>query len=107
MMWEITTNTMTEVVAMDKAGRIVLPKAARKRLGLKAGSRFVVAELEEGRLLLLPLDVEALAKRLMAEFEGFDIDAATERVRDEVEALGAKRYPGAARGRRTGRRTAD
>ncbi len=78
---------------MDSAGRIVLPAPARRRRHLQPGSKFLISELPDGRFVLLPLDVEQLAKQIRKEMEGFDVDAAVERVKKEMQALAEERYP--------------
>ncbi len=45
-------------IPIDKAGRVVLPKGIRERLGLHAGSEFEVME-EEDRITLKPVDKES------------------------------------------------
>lgn len=44
-------------IPIDKAGRVVLPKEIRERMGLHAGSEFEVIE-ETNRIILKPLSQE-------------------------------------------------
>lgn len=44
-------------IPIDGAGRVVLPKSLRDRLGLQAGSEFEVIE-EENRIVLKPVEKE-------------------------------------------------
>ena len=44
-------------IPIDGAGRVVLPKVLRDRLGLQAGSEFEVIE-EENRIVLKPVEKE-------------------------------------------------
>lgn len=54
-------NGMT--LKIDSAGRIVVPKSVRERLGLEAGSELDLSE-DNGRLLLEPIDRKpSLVKR--------------------------------------------
>jgi AbrB family looped-hinge helix DNA binding protein len=46
-------GSVAEEIAIDAAGRLVVPKRLRERLGLVGGSRLTVAE-EDGRLILTP-----------------------------------------------------
>ncbi len=46
-------------LTMDKAGRIILPKPLRDRLGLRAGSNLDVVETPEG-IRLKPVEAEPL-----------------------------------------------
>jgi AbrB family looped-hinge helix DNA binding protein len=45
-------QTMTETVVLGESGRIVLPAAIRKELGLKAGDRLTVTS-DEGSIRIL------------------------------------------------------
>ena len=49
---------MDEICTIDGAGRLVVPKGIRSRLGLRKGTRLRLIE-SEGRLLLEPLMEEA------------------------------------------------
>jgi AbrB family looped-hinge helix DNA binding protein len=84
---------MASVVSMDRAGRILLPATARKQMGFRPGSKFLIAELEDGRLVLIPLDVEELAKRIRQEMKGVDIDAEVAKVKRDLRKLAEKEYP--------------
>ena len=53
----------SDTVSMDKAGRVVLPKAVRERLHLRAGA-LLELEVREGHLELRPVEGRpALVKR--------------------------------------------
>ena len=54
----ICHNIMVMTLRIDKAGRIVLPKPVRERLGLKPGSALGLEELAEG-VFLRPLHQRA------------------------------------------------
>ena len=84
---------MATIVSMDKAGRVLLPKSARKQMHLQPGSKFIVTEMEDGRLVFIPLDVEHLTKRFREEFKGVDFDAEISRVKKELRVLAEERYP--------------
>lgn len=43
------------IIPIDKAGRVVLPKEVRERLGLHAGTEFEVIE-EKNRIILNPVE---------------------------------------------------
>jgi len=49
---------MTAKISMDKAGRLVLPKAVRERLRLAPGDRLIL-ETEDERITLRPDRVQA------------------------------------------------
>ena len=47
---------------MDKAGRIVLPKPVRDRLGLRAGMDFEIAESSEGLVLKPVIEMPSMVR---------------------------------------------
>ena len=84
---------MAELVSVDRAGRVVLPKAIRDALGIDEGTKLLIAVGEHGRLVLQKVDVEAIAGRLEKELAGKDVDAIVRKVRKEMKALARRRYP--------------
>ncbi len=84
---------MVEIVSIDKAGRIVIPKAIRDAAGIGESAKLLIAATEKGRLVLQKLDVESLAARLEKELAGKDVDAIVRRVRKEINARVRKEYP--------------
>lgn len=50
--------SLTQIITMDSAGRLVVPKALRSALGLVAGQP-LSARVRDGRLEIEPTDVEA------------------------------------------------
>lgn len=84
---------MTEVISVDKAGRIVIPKAIREAAGIGERAKLLVATAGRGRVVLQKLDVEEIAARLERELAGKDVDAIARRVREEVNARIRKAYP--------------
>lgn len=85
------------VVSIDKSGRIVIPKGTRDAHALEPGTRFLLVEAEDGRLWLQRLDAEELARRVRDELRGVNLKPLIEKVRKEIEALAAERYPAAVR----------
>ncbi len=84
---------MEDIVSVDRAGRIVIPKAIREAAGLDERARLLIAVTEGGRIVLQKLDVRTLADRLEKELEGKDVDAIARRVREEIRARIRKDYP--------------
>jgi len=84
---------MTEIVKIDKSGRIVIPKGIRRELGMKKEGQFLLSTYGKDRLLLQKLDMESLAKGLKEELAGKDIDAIVRIVRKEINAKIKARYP--------------
>ena len=80
---------MVMTVSIDKAGRIVVPKSIRERLGLQAGARLELGELRDGMTLKLVsqepsvVEVDGLLVH-RGEYEGeLDLRAAVESHREE------------------------
>ena len=86
-------DAMAELVSVDRAGRVVIPKAIRDALGLDEGTKLLLAVGEHGRLVLQKVAVDALAGRLEKELAGRDVEAVVRKVRREMRALVRKRYP--------------
>jgi len=86
-------SDMAELVSVDRAGRIVIPKAIRDAAGIDERTQLLVAVGEHGRLVLQKVDVDALAGRLEKEMAGKDVDAVVRKVRKEMRALVRRRYP--------------
>ncbi|PYU59857.1 MAG: AbrB family transcriptional regulator [Acidobacteria bacterium] len=84
---------MAELVSVDRAGRVVIPKAIRDAAGIGEGAKLLVAAAEEGRVVFQKLDVEAIASRLEKELTGKDVDAIVRKVREEIRARIRKAYP--------------
>ncbi|HEY7588813.1 MAG TPA: AbrB/MazE/SpoVT family DNA-binding domain-containing protein [Thermoplasmata archaeon] len=91
---------MAAVVAIDRAGRIVIPKETRDAQSIRPGTRFLLVEGRKGEIWLQRLDPEELARRVRHELKGVDLDPIIERVEAEIERLAAERYPTSTRDRR-------
>jgi len=86
-------SSMSEVVSVDKAGRIVIPKAVRDAAGIDERAKLLIAATGKGRVVLQKLDVESLADHLEKELAGKDVDAIVRKVREEIHARIRKDYP--------------
>lgn len=84
---------MTEVVSVDKSGRLVIPKYLRDELGIGEGTKFLISSLENGRVSLQKLDIEDIAAKLERELQSVNVDSAVEKVRKEMNEKAKKRYP--------------
>ena len=83
---------MAEVVTVDDAGRLVIPKSIREALGIMKGTKFILMEGDRGRLLLQKFNIEELVARLEDEIKGKDIDAIVKKIRKEMNEKIKKRY---------------
>jgi len=81
------------MVTVDRAGRILLPKDIRGKRKISAGTKLIVVEAPDGRILLRKFDSEEFWKRLDQEMQGVDVDAIAKRVREEIDAKIRKKYP--------------
>jgi AbrB family looped-hinge helix DNA binding protein len=84
---------VAELVSVDRAGRIVIPKTIRDALGIDERTKLLVAVGEHGRLVLQKLEVAEIVARLEQEMKGKDVDAIVRRVRREIEARVREKYP--------------
>lgn len=85
---------MTATITIDKAGRLVLPKAMRDKLCLRAGSRLtadIVGDKIELAEEVPEVRIERRGKRrVIVGWEGFDAAKAVREMReDEVARLNA------------------
>lgn len=85
--------SMAELVSVDRAGRVVIPKAIRDAVGIDERTKLLIAVGEHGRLVLQKLDVDAIAARLEREMKGKDLDAIVRRVRREIDVRVREKYP--------------
>jgi len=88
---------MAAVVTVDKAGRIVIPRGTRHSHGIRAGTKFLLVEGENGLLWLERIDPRELSDRLRREMRGVDLDAIVRRVESEANRLARSRYRALAR----------
>jgi len=84
---------MVEVVEADSSGRVVIPKALRRELGIRERTKFILSNRGGGQLLLQKLDIDRIAKKLEDELSGKDIDTIVGKVRKEVNEKIKARYP--------------
>jgi AbrB family looped-hinge helix DNA binding protein len=83
---------MAEIVEVDKAGRIVLPKRLRDELGIRERTRLILMK-RDGGLTVMPLDVDEIARRLNDELKEVDVKKIAASVRGEINAKIAREHP--------------
>ncbi len=84
---------MTDVVTIDKTGRLVIPKAMRDELDISEGTKFLITPHKGGRLMLQKFDLNAIASKLEEEMKNVDIDALVARVKKDINKKVRSRYP--------------
>ncbi len=85
--------SVAEIVSVDRAGRVVIPKAIRDAVGIDERAKLLIAATKGGRVILQKLEVKTLADRLEEELAGKDVNAIVRRVREEIRARVRKAYP--------------
>jgi len=80
------------VTKIDRAGRVVIPKEIRERMGLKEDTTLLVVDATDEIVILKKLDVKELAKRLRQELRGIDVEAIGRRVEEESNEQARKEY---------------
>lgn len=60
----------TDTITAGERGRVVLPAGGRSRLGIEAGTRLVVLDVDGGRVLLTQ---EQLCDRVRRQLAGADL----------------------------------
>lgn len=84
---------MVELVTkIDKAGRVVIPKEIRERMGLTEDTALLVADATDEIVVLKKLDVRELAKRLRQELKGIDVETIARRVEEESNERARKEH---------------
>lgn len=85
----IMAETVTKI---DKAGRVVIPKEIRERMGLKEDSALLIVEADNGIVVLKKLDIEELARRLKQELKVVDVEAIAQKVEEESNERARKEH---------------
>ncbi|KAF5420085.1 MAG: AbrB family transcriptional regulator, stage V sporulation protein T [Candidatus Methanocomedens sp.] len=82
-----------EIVNMDKAGRIVIPGAIRKKMKLNKGSKLLIADVENDLLIIKKINIEVLAKQLEKDFKNIDIDTIVDKVQSDIKEKIKTKHP--------------
>lgn len=83
---------MAEIVEVDKAGRIVLPKRLRDEMHIRERTRLILTKRGD-KLVLMRLDVDEIARRLEEELKGVDVEGIASSIRREINAKIAEEHP--------------
>jgi len=83
---------MAEIVDVDKAGRIVLPKRLRDEMQIHENTRLILTKKGD-KLIMMRLDVDEIAQRLEEELKDVDVEEIAHSIRREINAKIAKEHP--------------
>lgn len=84
---------MTEsVTKIDKAGRVVIPKEIRDKMGLEQDTTLLVTEASEDIVILKKLDVKSLASKLRRELKEVDVEGIAKSVEKGSNEQARKEY---------------
>ncbi|RLF19704.1 MAG: AbrB family transcriptional regulator [Thermoprotei archaeon] len=77
------------VIVIDDRGRIVIPSKLRKRLKLKRGDAFIIAELKDDLIVLKRVDVEKMLRDIAEEVAkaGLEIREIERGIEEEANRL--------------------
>lgn len=73
---------MTETTLSTK-GQIVIPRAVREKLRIKAGQKFEVDIMSDGSILVIPIPNEVIGAMRLADAHKLEKALEEERLRDE------------------------
>jgi AbrB family looped-hinge helix DNA binding protein len=82
-----------EITSVDKAGRIVLPKETREKLGINERTKLLLAEMKGGAIILKKIDVGEMARQLEAELKDVNLENLFRKVREETNEKLKRAYP--------------
>jgi len=83
---------MAEIIEVDNAGRIVLPKRLRTEMGIKDRTQLILTH-KGNKMIMMRLDVDEIANKLEEELEGIDVQKTAESVRREINEKIAEKHP--------------
>ena len=82
-----------EIINIDKAGRIVIPGAMRRKLKLNESSRLLIADVRNDLLIIKKMNLEDLAEQLEKDFKNINIEAVVGKVRSDIKEIIRKKHP--------------
>ncbi len=82
-----------EIINIDKAGRIVIPGAIRKKLKLNEGSKLLIADVDNDILIIKKIKIEELAEQLERDFNNIDIDEVVGKVQSDIKEKIKTKHP--------------
>ncbi len=82
-----------EIVGVDSAGRLIIPKDIRKRMGIDEHSKLLITDVKDDIIVIKKMNIWEIVKRLQDELKGVDIDKIQKEVEAETNEEARKKYP--------------
>ncbi|ATZ61331.2 MAG: AbrB/MazE/SpoVT family DNA-binding domain-containing protein [Methanosarcinales archaeon Met12] len=82
-----------EIVGVDNAGRLIIPKDIRKRMGINEHSKLLITDVKDDIIVIKKMNIWEIVKRLQDELKGVDIDKIQKEVEAETNEEARKKYP--------------
>lgn len=80
------------VTKIDKAGRIIIPKEIRQKMGLTENTTLLITDAANDVVVLKKVDIKELARKLRQELSGVDVEAVAKRVEKKSNEEAKKEY---------------
>lgn len=78
------------VTKVDNKGRILLPSEIRKRLKIKPGEEFLVAEVDERTVILRKIDIRKMLEDVIEKARNLDLEKLEEEIEEEGNRIARK-----------------
>ncbi|HEC86492.1 MAG TPA: AbrB family transcriptional regulator [Thermoplasmatales archaeon] len=80
------------VTKVDEKGRILLPNELRKRMGIKPGEEFLIADIDADAVILKRIDVKKMLEEIIVKAKSVDFDELEKEIRKEGNRVARKKY---------------
>ena len=80
------------VTKVDEKGRILLPSELRKRMGIKPGEEFLIADIDADAVILKRIDLKKMLEEIIVKAESVDFDELEKEIREEGNRVSRKKY---------------
>lgn len=80
------------VTKVDEKGRILLPNELRKRMSIKPGEEFMVADIDANVVILKRIDLKKVLEEMIEKAKGVDFDKLEKEIGEEGNRVARKKY---------------
>ena len=80
------------VTKVDEKGRILLPNELRKRMSIKPGEEFMVADIDADAVILKRIDLKKMLEEMIEKAKDVDFDKLEKEIREESDKVARKIY---------------